>query len=73
MVEAAAKSAGIKCSEIFLKEWGCSGEQLPTLEDLQSILIDKQLFGAADYVAKLLDGMDHVFKPLHLCLLGMCF
>ena len=51
MVEEAGHKQNRPCAEIFLEEWGCSGRKRPTLADLLHLLIESELFTAADFVA----------------------
>lgn len=51
LVEGAGEQQRRPCAEIFLEEWGCSGRKRPTLADLLQLLIEAELYRAADYVA----------------------
>lgn len=50
-VEEAGNQQRRPCAEIFLEEWGCSGRNRPTVADLLELLIEAELYAAADYVS----------------------
>lgn len=51
LVEEAGDKMKRSCAEIFLEEWGCSGQKQPTLADLLVLLENAELYAAAEYVA----------------------
>ncbi|XP_041970897.1 interleukin-1 receptor-associated kinase 4-like [Aricia agestis] len=54
LIEDHAKSTNQKCTEIMFDEWGTSGRVRPTLNTLKRIVIQAQMFRAADEIARLL-------------------
>lgn len=64
MIEAAAVPPKLRCADIFLHEWGCSGRKLPSLGDLLDLLKEANLLQAEDYVVVDLLGEPRPLRPV---------
>ena len=65
LIEEEAKRQKKPAFDILIDEWGTSGKQRPTVEDLVRILIKVELYRAADYVSKELLARSSVERPEH--------
>lgn len=51
LIETASQKQKRHCTEILLEEWGTSGQKRPYLSDLLKLLVQAQLYRAAEYVS----------------------
>lgn len=63
LIEEEAKRQKKPAFDILIDEWGTSGKQRPTIEDLVQILIKVELFRAADYVSEELLARTTIERP----------